>query len=311
LPSLSKGADIGKVSGSGFAFGYIGGLTCLAIVLLFFVAQGNGKTIAQLDPVFGLDPSTKEGTRFVGPLVALWFILFMIPYFLWVREPRRDHRRTSIGAALAQVIASIKGLTQKRSLGSYLLSSMFYRDALNGLYTFGGTYAILVLNWEATLVGVFGIISGLGAAGFSFVGGRADKRFGPKPVIICAIWVLIAVSVVVINITPTSAFGIQLADGSVIPTLIFFICGVFIGGMGGTLQAASRSLMVRHCTPDTSTEYFGLYGLSGRATAFLAPLLIGIATTVSQSAQIGVSPVILLFLLGLFFLRWVKPDGEV
>ena len=88
------------------------------------------------------------------------------------------------------------------------------------------------------------------------------------------------------------------------------ICGVFIGGMGGVVQSASRSLMVRHTNIASSTEYFGLYGMSGRATAFLAPLLIGIVTTMTGSARIGISPVLVLFFVGLVLLIWVKAEGE-
>jgi UMF1 family MFS transporter len=310
LPGLGSREEIGKISGSGFAFGYVGGLVLLAIVLALVVEQPNGKTLIGLDPLFGLDAEKREGTRATGPIVALWYVIFMVPYFLWVREVRSEHRKASFGAAMRSVGASIRSLKQRKSLRNYLLSSMLYRDGLNGLYAFGGTYAVLVLNWPVTLVGIFGVISGVGAAFFSYVGGRADKRLGPKPVIIGAIIVLMIVSFVVINLTPTTVFGVDVGTDSNLPNLIFFICGVFIGGMGGTLQAASRSLMVRHCDEDNCTELFGLYGLSGRATAFLAPMLIGVATAISQNAQIGVSPVILLFLLGLILLRWVNSEGE-
>ena len=108
----------------------------------------------------------------------------------------------------------------------------------------------------------------------------------------------------------TAVVGLPLAEGSNLPDLVFFGCGVLIGGMGGVVQSASRSLMVRHSDPTSPTEYFGLYGLSGRATAFIAPSLIGVVTAATGSARIGISPVIALFALGLFLLIWVKPDGD-
>ncbi|WP_136634399.1 MFS transporter [Pseudooceanicola onchidii] len=310
LPGLGTRDEVGKISGSGFAFGYAGGLLCLAIVLLLFVEQPNGKTLIGLDPAFGLDAAGREGTRITGPIAALWYALFMVPYFLWVREVRTDYRKASFGAAVRSVVASVRGLGQRLSLRNYLISSMLYRDALNGLYAFGGTYATLVLNWPVVLIGVFGVVSATGAAVFSYLGGIADRRFGPKPVVTTAIIVLILVSFVIINLTPTTAFGIDLGEGTNVPNILFFVCGVFIGGMGGTLQAASRSLMTRHCDEANSTELFGLYGLSGRATAFLAPMLIAVTTAISGNAQIGVSPVIFLFLCGLILLRWVNGEGE-
>ena len=310
LPALGTKEEIGKISGSGFAFGYLGGVVSLILVLALIVEQGNGLTIIGLEPIFGLDPEKREGTRATGIVTALWFAVFMIPYFMWVREKPSTAKRASVPQALSSVMISINGLRNKPSLAAYLFSSMLYRDGLNGLYTFGGVYAALVLNWEVSQIGAFGVIAALGAALFSYLGGFADRRFGPKPIIIFSILALIVVSFVIINLSPTTFFGVSLAEGTGLPDTVFMVCGVFIGGMGGVLQSTSRSLMVRHCDPSASTEYFGLYGLSGRATAFLAPLLIGIVTHVSGSARIGISPVIGLFLFGLILLIWVKGDGE-
>ncbi|MCX7558096.1 MFS transporter [Sulfitobacter sp. F26204] len=310
LPGLGTKEEIGKISGSGFAFGYLGGLVCLILVLGFVVEQGDGKTLLGFDPALGLDAAAREGTRLTGPITALWYVVFMIPYFLWVREVHTSHLRASFSAAVGSVVTSIKGLVHRKSLGFFLVSSMFYRDGLNGLYAFGGVYANLVLDWEVAQIGAFGVVAALGASVFSFLGGFADRRFGPKPVILVSIWVLMFICLTIVNLTPNSIYGMELATGTNTPNLIFMVCGVLIGGFGGILQASSRSLMVRHCSEENSTEYFGLYGLSGRATAFLAPILIGIATTLSGSARIGISPVIFLFLLGLILLAWVKRDGD-
>jgi UMF1 family MFS transporter len=311
LPGLGTKEEIGNISGSGFAFGYVGGLIGLAIMLVFFMEQAGGKTLVGLDPAFGFDPAQREGTRFVGPFTALWYVVFMIPYFLWVREDPSLRKAYSFSAAIASLKSSIAGLRHNKSLTSYLGSSMLYRDSLNGLYGFGGVYAKLVLNWEIVQIGVFGIISGLSAAIFSWIGGKADRRFGPKPVIVAAIWVLILVVTTIVFMTREQIYGIPLPEGSNIPDIVFLICGMLIGGMGGILQASSRSLMVRHTTPENATESFGLYGLSGRATAFVAPFLIGVVTALTGSARLGVSPLIPLFLAGLLLLKWVKPEGEV
>ncbi|MEP4035281.1 MFS transporter [Pseudophaeobacter sp.] len=310
LPSLGDKDDVGAISGSGFAFGYLGGVLALFIMLLLFVEQGSGKTLIGLDPVLGLNAETREGTRAVGPFTALWFVIFMVPYFLWVKDDAGTGKRGTLGQAVSLVVSSVKALRYRGSLARYLGSSMLYRDALNGLYGFGGVYAALVLGWEITLIGIFGIISAIAAAAFSWVGGLADKRYGPKPVIVTAILVLTLVCITVVNMSRESLFAMPLAEGSKLPDAIFFGCGMLIGGFGGILQAASRSLMVRHTDPAKATESFGLYGLSGRATAFLAPGLIGLATTVTGSARLGISPVIFLFILGLIVLYRVKAEGD-
>jgi len=309
LPDLGTPEDIGEISGSGFAFGYAGGLLSLIILLLFFVEQGNGKTLIGLDPAFGLDASQKEGTRFVGPVTALWYAVFMIPYFMWVRE-KPSGKRGTVAQALTHLGKSIANLPQRVSLSAYLGSSMIYRDALNGLYGFGGIYARLVLEWELTEIGIFGIVALISSALFSWLGGKADKRLGPKPVIVFAIWVLIIVCITIVSMSRTQIFGFPLPEGSTLPDMVFFVCGALIGGMGGTLQAASRSMMVRHSPPDAPTESFGLYGLSGRATAFIAPSLILLITEMTGNARIGLSPVVALFVIGLIPLLWVKPEGD-
>src|SRR6056297_1458159 len=254
LPSLGSKAEVGDLSGSGFAIGYVGGVLSLIIMLLLFVEQPSGKTLIGLDPVFGLDATQKEGTRFVGPFVAIWFVIFMIPYFLWVRDGGPPAQGKDVGDAMALLVKSVKSLRRRISLSAYLGSSMMYRDALNGLYGFGGTYAALVLNWPLVFIGVFGIIGAIAAAVFSWIGGKADRAFGPKPVIIASVWALIMVCVIVVGMDREQLFGIALADGSRLPDVIFFGCGVLIGGFGGTLQAASRSLMVRHTDPKAPTE---------------------------------------------------------
>jgi MFS transporter, UMF1 family len=68
--------------------------------------------------------------------------------------------------------------------------------------------------------------------------------------------------------------------------------------------------MVRHSPADAPTESFGLYGLSGRATSFVAPALILVVTQMTGSARLGISPVVGLFVLGLIPLLWVKAEGD-
>ena len=311
LPGLGPPDEVGQLSGNGFAFGYAGGVLALIVLLLFVVEQPSGVTVLGLQPLFGLlDAEAREGTRAAGPIVALWYAVFMIPYFAWVHEVQPRRATVSVGTAMTRLWGAIKRLRHRPSLAAYLGSSMLYRDALNGLYSFGGTFAALVMGFSVVEVGIFGIAAATAAAAFSYVGGIADRVLGPKPVITASIWGLILVCFTLINLRPESAFGVPLDPQSPLPAAIFYACGCLIGGLGGVLQAASRTLMVRHCDPAAPTESFGLYGLCGRATAFIAPASINIATTLTQNVRLGVSPLILLFILGLILLRWVDRHGE-
>ncbi|MBK8440780.1 MAG: MFS transporter [Rhodobacter sp.] len=311
MPDLTGAEEMGKISGSGFAFGYAGGVLALVVMLLFLAESGDtGKTLTGLSPAFGLDPAMREGTRAVGPFTAIWFAVFMVPFFLWVREPKRSGRRLSVGQSLGQLVQAVSDLVHRRSLATYLVSSMFYRDSLNAVYGLGGAYASNVMGWSVTQSGIFGILAAITAAGFSWAGGRMDARFGPKVVISWSILALTAVVAVMVGLTPESVFGIAMAEGSALPDAVFYLCGAVIGAAGGTVQAASRTLMVYHVTAETAASGFGLYGLSGKATAFLAPAMVTAATYASGSARIGISPLIALFLVGLILLLWVNPKGE-
>lgn len=169
LPDLGTKEEIGRISGNGWAFGYVGGLISLVIMLTLFADNAQtGKTLIGIDPIFGLDASAREGTRAVGPLTAIWYVVFMIPFFFYVREPRPETQKSGgIGAALAELKETLRSLPQNKSLFAYLGSSMMYRDALNGIYTFGGIYAAGVLNWSVVDTGVFGILAIISGAIFA------------------------------------------------------------------------------------------------------------------------------------------------
>ncbi|ROU01229.1 MFS transporter [Histidinibacterium lentulum] len=311
LPSLGGPREVGRISGSSTAFGYWGGVLGLAVMLTLLAETEAGTTLIGLEPAFGLDPDTREGTRAVGPVIAIWFAVFLVPYFLWVRDPAPvPGAKVRLGATFRELGRTLRGLTKRPSLASFLAGSMLYRDALTAVYSFGGIYATLVLGWETVQVGVFGIVAAIAAAIIAWIGGLADGRHGPKPVILLSVWVLIAVGCIIVGMSRESFFGIPLAEGSRLPDIVFYLCGAAIGGAGGTLFASSRSMMTRHCDLDRPAEAFGLFALSGKATAFLAPLLITIFTQATGSVQAGFVPVILLFLGGLFLLRWTDKDGD-
>lgn len=312
LPELAPREDIGRLSGNGWAFGYIGGLITLALMLALFAESAEtGKTMLGLNPVFGLDAATREGTRFVGPLTALWYAAFMVPFFLWVRDPRGSRAQPgAVKQALTGLWGTLTHLPRTPSLFAFLGGSMLYRDALNGMYVFGGIYAAGVLGWSVVDTGIFGIIAIIAGALFAWIGGHMDARMGPKPVITIAILVLTTVAMATVTVSREGVLGIAVGPESSLPDIAFYVLGSMIGAAGGMLQSASRTMMVRQANPDRMTEAFGLYALAGKATSFLAPFAIGTATALSGSQQIGVMPLIALFLLGLLMLNWVNPEGD-
>ena len=315
LPELGTREEIGRISGSGWAMGYWGGLASLMVVLSMMVpVPGLEKTLIGLSPIFSFDPAYGEGSRATGPMSAIWYVVFMIPFFLWTPDAKhRPHASNVVVEGLRDLKNTLVTLPLRTSLFAYLMSSMFYRDALNGLYIFGGIYAAGVLGWGVFQLGIFGIIAAIAGAVGAWIGGRADQRLGPKPVITFTILALIIISAVTITTGQNEVLFISVGTPevpSVLPTLVFYFCGAVIGAAGGSLQAASRTMLVRQADDMRMAEAFGIYALSGKVTSFIAPFLIALTTDLTGSQRIGVTPVLLLFLVGLILMAWVCTDGE-
>lgn len=292
LPDLGRRSQVGMISGLGWSFGYLGGLVSLAIVLLLLAEGPDDRTLAGIEPILGLDPELREGTRAVGPLTAAWYVLFMLPFFL-LTPSRAMVDETSRG--LASLARTLVSLPRRKSLASYLASSMLYRDALNGVFAFGGIYAVGVLEWPITMVGAFGIAGLMFGAIFAWLGGIADREYGPWPVIMSAIVILTITCMVIVSISRESVLSVTVDSSSLLPDIAFFLCGCVMGGAGGAIQSASRTMMVLQATKGRMAEAFGLYTLSGKATAFLAPMLIAWTTAIFDSQRIGVVPLLFLF----------------
>jgi UMF1 family MFS transporter len=311
MPDLVPREELGRLSGNSWALGYIGGLISLVFMLGFMVSNPEtGITLLGFSPVLGLDPATHEGDRASGPLTAIWMIIFVIPLFLFTPDQKRkDKVSGSVQKSLRSLWHSIKGLPKKPSLLAFLTSSMLYRDALNGLYAFGGIYAAGVMHWSIVYIGVFGIIANITGAIGAWIGGRVDSLVGSKTVVTSCILLLIVASVLIVSTDQRHIFWIEVASEtspSNLPDVLFFICGGLIGAAGGALQASSRTLMVDQADPDKMTEAFGLYALSGRATSFIAPLAIAFMTAAFASQRIGITPVIVLFVISLALLPKVQ-----
>src|SRR5215468_8983612 len=102
MPTLVPPDRIGRLSGTGWATGYVGGIVSLVIVLGFLAASPeSGRTLFGLTPLFGLDPVTHQGDRITGPLTAIWFIIFVTPMFLLTPDyPAKRPVREAMRAGL-------------------------------------------------------------------------------------------------------------------------------------------------------------------------------------------------------------------
>jgi len=317
MTTLVPPERLGRLSGSGWAIGYAGGLVSLVVVLGFLAASPEtGTTYLGLKPLFGLDPASREGDRATGPFSALWFFVFVLPLFLFTPDMTRTGR--SLGAAVRDGFDHIRmTIAEARRHGGvarFLLANMVYQDALVALFAFGGIYGAGVFGWGPVELGLFGILLTITGTAGAVIGGRVDDRIGAKPVILGAIFILLVVCVGVLSLgRDTVLFIIPTeppapGDGlyGSLPEKLFLGLGLVIGAVAGPLQASSRSFLARLAPAGYAGRYFGLLALSGKVTSFLAPLMVAAATDIFKTQAAGPAVLIVFFLAGAWLLQGVR-----
>ncbi len=308
---------IGRLSGLGWAAGYVGGLVSLALTLGFLAANPEtGRTLLGLKPALGLDPAAHEGDRASGPLTALWFMLFVLPLFLFTPDAPRTGVRLPDAArkGLSRLIDTLREVRQWPAMARFLIANMIYQDGLAALFAFGAIYAAGMFGWSTIELGLFGILLTVTGTIGALVGGRLDDRLGPKPVVIGSIIVLIATCVAILSLGRAHVgFVIAVApatpdDGlfGSVPERVYLALGLVIGLVAGPLQASSRSLMARLSPPERSGQFFGLFALSGKVTSFLGPMMVALATDLSGRQEAGLAVLVVFFAIGALVLAGVR-----
>jgi UMF1 family MFS transporter len=285
LPVVAKPGQIGRLSGTAWALAYVGALIALFIVLFCF-------SLPKV-PLLGLSKALHEPDRIVGPLVAVWFLAFAWPLMLTAPRP-------SEGAGekpLAELWATIRSLPQRPHMLCFLIGRMLLGDGISSFIAFGGVLAAGLFGWTTTQLGLYAILLSVAAGIGTFIGGRVDQRIGSKATVLIATGVILFGAVGVgmvgrdtifflIPVAPASPQGALFAST---PERLFLVFSLFVGLTFGPAQSSLRAWMAELAPAGETGRWFGLYALSGKATAFLAPLVIGIGTRLSGDQRIAVA----------------------
>ena len=317
MPSLVPPSRIGRLSGTGWATGYVGGIISLILVLGFLAANpATGRTLFGFMPLFGLDPVTHQGDRITGPLTAIWFIIFVTPMFLLTPDyPAKLPVRAALRKGLTELKGTLAELPKRKSMAAFLLANMIYTDGLVSLFAFGGIYAAGTFGWHTIQIGTFGILLAIAGTFGAWLGGKLDDTLGPKRVIAGSTVVLLSSIIAILLVDKDSIFFVKVAPPvpggalfSGAAERAYLVLGCLIGMAGGPLQAASRSLLVRMAPKDRVAQYFGLFALTGKVTSFIGPLLVGAITAITASQKAGMAVLVLFFVAGLALLSRVREE---
>ena len=315
MPTLVPPQRMGRLSGTGWAVGYIGGIMSLIVVLGFLAADPKtGRTLFGLAPLFGLDPATHEGTRIAGPLTALWFVVFVLPMFLFTPDQAvKRPALAAVRAGLVELRQSLATLPRDKLLLTFLIANMIYMDGLVSLFAFGGIYAASTFGWNTIQIGTFGLLLAVAGTLGAWLGGKLDDRIGPKKVILISLVILLSALIIILLIDRDRILFFSVAPPVAGGPLFgapaeraYLLLGAFMGFAAGPLQAASRTLLIRLAPADRITQHFGLFALTGKVTSFLGPLLVGVVTAALASQKAGMAVLIGFFVVAGLLLTQVR-----
>src|ERR1700686_5048944 len=213
MPTLVPPNQIGRLSGTGWATGYVGGILSLILVLGFLAASPeSGRTLFGLMPLFGLDPVSHQGDRITGPLTGIWFIIFVLPMFLLTPDyPAKRPVREALREGLTDLRQTLSELPKRKSLAAFLLANMIYTDGLVSLFAFGGIYAAGTFGWNTIQIGTFGIILAIAGTLGAWLGGKLDDTLGPKRVIAGSMLILLLAVVAILLVDKDSILFVRVA----------------------------------------------------------------------------------------------------
>lgn len=325
LPSIVNPRRLGSLSGLGLAVGNAGSLVALTAVLLT-IALPASKVIdwsfLPAQPLFGLDPDLHEHERIAGVIAGLWLLVFHLPLLLWTpdRPATGVQIKRAVGEGLQQLWRTIKRARQVSNVATYLLARMLYTDGLVAIISYAGIYVSGQFKWDVATLMLFGLaLTPAGIAG-GLLGGWIDDKIGSRRAIQIAVGGAILSMLGAISITPSQIFFVFPYDAATAKPIwsfpyfqtlpeflylaIFIVLVIFIGA----IFSNSRAMMARISPVSSMTQFFGLYAVSGWATAFIGHGLVAFFTSTFNSQRAGFASPLILLSLGFLIIFRVREE---
>lgn len=285
LKDLSTNKNVGKVSGFAWGLGFVGGLLALLLVFIFLAEYPDDKP---------------EVIKLMNIFVGLWFLIFSMPAFFFLKDKKRKKiTKSNMLLSFQSLSHTFNEISQYKKILNFLVARLFYNDGLVTIFVVGGIYAKGTLGFSIDEVVILGVVLNVFAAIGSFLFGFLEDSIGVKKVINISLIFLI-IATLLAFVAPMTNF----------PKAIFWIAGILIGTMVGPTQSCSRSYMSQLIPDDKKNEFFGFFAFTGKATSFLGPLLFGLITKF-HSQQYGLLSVIVFFIIGLILFNRKQEIGAM
>lgn len=272
LPEITEPKNYGRVSGYGFAAGYFGSIASLALVFPFI---------------------NDEKIRETFIISAVFFLIFSLPLFLFLKDTRKNVERTEsfLKIGYSRVWNTVSHLKNYKNLATFLLSFFFYIEGVNTVIYFAGNYASSTMGFsEMELIYFFLTVQTTAILGSIIFGIIADSIGQKKTIIYTLIIWLLTVSLAFFSGTKNQ----------------FYIVGLLAGAAMGSCQSISRSLMSLLTPSEKKTEFFGFYSFFGKSSAVIGPLVFGLISYITNSQRFAIISIAFFFIIGILILVKVK-----
>ena len=279
LPTLTTERSYGRVSGYGFAMGYVGSLTTLLIAMPLYAN--------------GFIPSNLPNIKLSFVIAAAIFFLFAAPLFLFFRDHKKtfEKKPSYVRAGIDRVRDTIRHMKKYRQVARFMVAFFIYNDGILTVISFASIFAQQSLNFSLQeIIVLFAVVQGSGVIG-SLIFGVVTDKIGPKKTIDInlILWLLVV----------TAAYFVHTKE-------MFFAIGIVAGSSLGASQSASRSLMALLTPKEREAEFFGFYdGLCGKASAVIGTFLFGLISYLTNNQRLSILSVGVFFVVGLILLQRV------
>ncbi len=294
LRQLSTPQTAGRISGFGWASGYVGSVLLLLLIYSGFISGSDPGPNATRGL---LRVPVQDGlyVREAMLVAAAWFAVLALPLLLVAHrlpDSGEVHQRTSMLGGYRKLWKEVSAEWRRdRNVVYFLFASALFRDGLAAVFAFGAVLGVNVYGISQANVLLFGVVASVVAAVGAVLGGFVDHRIGSKPVIVGSLVAIVVLALTLLVLSGSTAF---------------WVCGLLLCMFIGPSQSSARALLLQMAKHGREGVAFGLYTMTGRAVAFVAPWLFSIFVDAFGAVRAGlggISVVLIAGLLGMLAVR--------